>query len=804
VTSASLSTGVRTVAAPRPASGEVGACRNVGVLLWGQATPGTTRDQDERARKGALAALGTLGAVFVAYVVWTVFRARPDADSWFPDAFEVVVALLCLSRGLVRRRGRLVPVALGLGLLSWAGGDTLWTAQTAAYGAHVPSPSWADAFWLGFYPPAYVAVVLFVRQGARRVADSSWLDGVVASLGAGAACAVFVFYDVAITAGKSPLAKAAYIAYPIGDLVLFALVVGGATVLSGKWTPQWALMAGAMVVNAVGDTFNLFTASYTPDRLGTVAHDLAWPLAGLLLAIAMWLPSGPRQPAISDRTAGFTLPGLAALCSLAILSLASLLEVNQVALALASATLAVAGLRVAWSARALRSATKDRHRQSITDELTGLKNRRYLLQLLDATLSGPWGALTVPTTLLFIDLNRFKEVNDSFGHAAGDELLKQLGPRLAGTLAAQGELVRLGGDEFAAVLVGQDATAGEAVARCLLVSLAEPFAIEGVTVSVSASVGIATAPQDARDPSGLLKCADTAMFRAKFADLPCAVYDPGQDEGADRLRLSDELSQTLQAGGFQLHFQPQLDFRSGEISAVEVLLRWPHPRSGYVPPLKFLPLAEESGLMPALTAWVLDRALAQCAAWRRAGKRVTVAVNVSPSNLLDDGFIDVVHNLLDRYQLPHGAVVLEVTETSVIANFQRAKRVIDELRQIGVMVSIDDFGAGFTSLAYLRDLAVGELKLDGSFIKPLAGAGTQRDRALVRSTISLGQAMGLRVVAECIEDPGTMKLLADLGCDVGQGFFIGRPVPAEALDFGPPIAEVAPPGRAMVAVSGPN
>jgi EAL domain-containing protein (putative c-di-GMP-specific phosphodiesterase class I) len=249
------------------------------------------------------------------------------------------------------------------------------------------------------------------------------------------------------------------------------------------------------------------------------------------------------------------------------------------------------------------------------------------------------------------------------------------------------------------------------------------------------------------------------------------------------LLLVEELRAAVDAGELVLHYQPQLCLRTGEIVALEALLRWPHPRLGLVPPLKFLPLAEEAGLMRPLTAWVLREALAQCAAWRAEGHDVAISVNISTSNLVETGFTDVVRSLLEGFGLPPEALVLEMTETSIISDFERSKDVIEELRSLGLIVSIDDFGAGFTSLAYLSSLAVGELKLDRTFILGLASGEHQRDPELVRATIDLGHALGLRVVAEGIEDVATLDLLSDLGCDLAQGYYISRPMPASDTSF---------------------
>jgi len=748
------------------------------------------RDQEVLARTWGRAPFVLLGVLLIAYLGWVILRPHfgysPVLNGWVPDAFELTVACLCLARGLSRQPGRAVALGFGVGLLSWAIGDTLWTAQTLG-GASPPSPSWSDAFWLGFYPAAYVAVILLLRQEVRRIGDLSWLDGVVAALGAAAVCAAFAFQGLAEYAGASTLAKATNLAYPIGDLLLFALVVGGVTLLSGKMTLPWVLLAVAMALNALGDTFNLFPSSLGTPRADAVFHVLAWPTAGLLIAIAVWLPNRPADILAAERPAGFWLPGFAALCAFVILFTGSLRHVSRLSLGLAAAALLAVGVRLALSVRGLHAVTQDRLSQARTDELTGLGNRRYLDQVLHAffTDQAQDRGTMRELSFIYIDLDHFKEINDSFGHSAGDELLKQLGPRLRSSLRHSEVLVRLGGDEFGVVLVDTQADAATAVAHRLMGSLDEPFVLNGVNASVGASMGIATAPADATDTDGLIRCADIAMYRAKLGDAAFAAYDPNLDGGGNLWHLGDELRTALEEGALVLYYQPQLDLRTGEISAVEALLRWPHPRLGFVPPDKFIPLAEGGGLMPSLTAWVLDQALAQCSIWRAAGKRITVSVNASPTNLLDAGFTDLVKHLLGKHDVPAESLVLEITETSVIANLEGIKRVVRELRELGVVVSIDDFGAGFTSLGLLGELAVGELKLDGVFITGLGTGCRERDLELVRATTDLGHAMGFRVVAECIEDEATLDLLRDLGCDLGQGYFISRPLPADRLVFGP-------------------
>lgn len=729
-----------------------------------------------------------LGILLVDYLEWLALRPHVqyslDLNGWAVDGFEVVVAVLCLTRALLRAPGRAAALALGAAFLSWGIGDTIWTAQTV--GRPVPSNlSLVEALWLGFYPLACVGVVLFVRHESGRTDRLTLLDGAVAALGAAALCAAFAFQAVGHPMGGTHLSEAANIGFPIGDLLLFGVLVGAAALVCNWNAAPMILVAGAMVLNAACVTFTLVPSGLLNHRTVDIVHVLAWPAAGFLVSLAVWLPRRRFSILSTSRPPGYLLPGLASFSALTILLVGCLHHVNRVALGLAAATLVAVSVRLWTSVRSLRAQAHDRHHQAITDELTGLANRRHMFDILDAFFEDRdvKEAKDRRLAFLYVDLNDFKTINDSFGHVVGDELLRQLGPRLGALLGRSQVLVRLGGDELGVIL--PDASPAEAisVAQRITEAIAKPFLLDGMSVSIGASIGIASVPSDATDCVGLLRCADVSMYRAKMSQASFAVYDALLDGGNNQWRLVEELRHAMQTGGLELHYQPQLDLRNGEITGVEALIRWPHARLGFVPPTKFLPLAEEAGLMPALTSIVLDDALRQCAIWREAGHNHAVSVNVSPKNLLDPGLIDLVERLLARHTVPAKALVLEVTETTAIENFERVKLVIDGLRYLGILVSIDDFGAGFTSLAHLAGLAVEELKLDGSFITGLAKAKGERDVELVRAIIELGHSMGLRVVAEAIEDKATLQLLSDLGCDRGQGFFIGRPVPADELSL---------------------
>jgi diguanylate cyclase (GGDEF)-like protein len=733
------------------------------------------------------ACYGFLGLMVFGYFVSLLVRgAGVDwtwLDGWTVAGIELAATALCARRALHGSTRSAIPVVLALALLAWSLGDVALTAETLGNAA-APSVSIADAFYLCFYPLAYVATVLLLRANVGRLSKPNWLDGFIVGLGASALCAAFAFHSIVHDSARSALSAAVNLSYPIGDVLLLFLVVGGSTMLGRGRRISWWLLALGIGANVLGDTSNLFQGSLGSTALGLDANALAWPLAIVLMSMSVWFPPPERSPFDEPRTSGFVLPGLAALVGLALLCVGTQRHVGTTALALALATLLAIGIRFGLSARDLRNVTEQRHRLAMTDELTGLGNRRRLTQVLESFFGGNEdGTELSKMAFLFVDLNHFKEINDSFGHPAGDELLRQVGPRLAAAVRTSDAVMRMGGDEFGIVLLDADEADAVAVAERVADSLLETFPIKEVAARVGVSIGIALCPSDATDATGLLWCADVAMYRAKLGNTPFARYDNELDGRDEQLKMVDELRHAVEHGELVVHFQPQLDLRTGRVVAVEALVRWPHPTHGLIPPLKFLPLAEDAGLMHALTLLVLDRSIAQCATWRSQGCELSISVNITVANLLSDGFTELIEELLDRHHIDGSALILELTETSVVSDFEGSQSVIGRLRDLGVEVSIDDFGAGATSLAYLSALAVRELKLDRSLILGMGGAEGARELELVRATIELGHAMGLRVVAEGIEDEATLELLRELGCDLAQGFLISRPMPAGELSF---------------------
>ena len=420
--------------------------------------------------------------------------------------------------------------------------------------------------------------------------------------------------------------------------------------------------------------------------------------------------------------------------------------------------------------------------QARHDALTGLPNRLLLQEQLRHILCGPVRAERDRdgAALLLLDLDRFKEVNDSFGHHHGDVLLRQVAERIRAALRATDLIARLGGDEFAALLPRTDRSGALAVVEMIHAALAPPFAIEGQTFSVEASIGVVVSPNDGHDPETLLRRADVAMYVAKRQGAPYALYSPEADaHNHRRFTLGAELRQAIKDGALLLHYQPKAALTTGQVTGVEALVRWPHPERGLIPPDEFIPLAEETGAIAPLTWWVLETALRQARAWRRSGRSLDMAVNLSAANLRDPRLSGKILTLLRRYATPPSMLRIELTESAIMDDPEHAIDVLTRLTQCGVRLSVDDFGTGYSSLAYLKRLPIDELKIDRSFVCDMIG--DPADAAIVASTIGLGHNLGLRVVAEGVEDEETWRRLAGLGCDLAQGYYLSRPLPAAEI-----------------------
>jgi len=419
--------------------------------------------------------------------------------------------------------------------------------------------------------------------------------------------------------------------------------------------------------------------------------------------------------------------------------------------------------------------------RAFRDSLTDLPNRSQLHRDFPSHRQLDYER-GLSTGLALFDLDHFKDVNDTLGHHVGDKLLVQLARRLQDELDVGDHILhRLGGDEFAVLIAGlTDRDHAVRATRHILAKIRRPFRVDGMTLEVGASVGIAIAPDHGVDSHELLRCADVAMYQAKMTSDGVALYDPGDDRHSPRrLELIAQLGDAIRSGQLELHYQPVLALASRRVTGVEALVRWRHPELGLLPPAEFIPLAEVGDLIQPLTTWVTDAAVAQLRAWLADGHDLSMAINLSTRTLLDrDGVGRLVEAIRLRGVDP-GRVEFEVTETALLADAETATRTLDELHAAGVRIAIDDFGTGYSSLTSLRRFPVDTLKIDRSFISDLL-----RDRtsdAIVRSVIGLAQRVGIRVVAEGVEDETTLAALVELGCDEAQGFLIARPAAAAVV-----------------------
>jgi diguanylate cyclase (GGDEF)-like protein len=425
-----------------------------------------------------------------------------------------------------------------------------------------------------------------------------------------------------------------------------------------------------------------------------------------------------------------------------------------------------------------RASRRLRH-LALHDGLTGLPNRTLFHERVERAIKGTRANRMV--AVLLVDLDRFKEVNDTLGHDHGDELLEVVAERLGGALRHGDTLARLGGDEFAVVLgdLPHRGAAAELAGR-LHDALRRPFGLRGIAVELDASIGVAFCPEHGRDVTTLLQRADVAMYEAKRSQNRIETYATERDPYSPaRLSLLGELRRAIDADELVLHYQPKVSLEGGRVTGVEALVRWQHPRHGLLQPDQFVPLAERTGTIAHLTRWVLDAALRQCREWRAVHPRLTVAVNLAAANVLDVGLPAMVEERLRAHGLPGGALECEVSEHTVMSDPQRVSDVLAGLRALGVRLSLDDFGTGQASLAYLKRLPLDEVKIDRAFVTSMAH--DDGDAVIVRSTIDLARNLGLDVVAEGVETEDVLQALVGLRCGSAQGFYLSRPLPSDEL-----------------------
>ena len=734
-----------------------------------------------RRRRAAGATAAVMLLALCAHIVYAAIGAGASdlADALIDQGARQLVTIsavvLCVLS--VRRgdpdRGSWLALAIGLGV--WVAGNSYWDL-VLVHQEDPPIPSLADAGRLAFYPFAYLCLGLHVRRTVRAVPASMWLDGLVGVLAVAALGMATVVAPIVAGIGGSTAELVVNAAYPICDVLLLALVIAFLGLAGGGRGRAWTLLGAGFALFAAADTAYLYLLAGGVAVSGPALKSV-YLLGIATIALASWQrPATVRRRRRAGRRI-LALPFAACTVSIGMLLLSGLGSAHPVASCFAAAALVVAMIRTSLSVQELARMAETR-RQASTDELTGLPNRRWFDRELRRAIDRA-RADDEELALLVIDLDHFKELNDTLGHHAGDRVLAQLGPRIRTALRAEDHVARLGGDEFAALLPG--AGAAEGAGERIAAALSERFSVEGIELQIAASIGVALFPEHGDDAETLLQRADVAMYQAKHRRSGTEFYARERDRHTrERLQLIGELRDAVARDHLTLHFQPKLDLGRNRINGVEALVRWPHPTRGMVPPDEFIPLAEQTGVIGPLTELVIRKALRQAADWAARGIALTMAVNVSATNLLENGWTEGVLAALERHGVRPDRFVVEITEDVLMTDPDRSLTALAVLSAAGVRVALDDFGTGYSSLSYLKRLPVDELKIDRSFVFEM---GTDpADAAIVQTAVDLGRRLGISVAAEGVEDADTLRRLTEYGAMTAQGFHIARPMPARDLE----------------------
>ena len=725
-------------------------------------------------------ALGVLALGVVVFTASTLLRDHAGRnvilDSYLYSALNISAAAFVLFRAFRARAERWPCLLIGAGMASFAAGDVV-------YALWVPEgqmPSVADPLYLAFYPLVYAGMVMLMRERLRRVPTAFRLDALICGLTLGAVAAAIATGPINAALQGEPAAVFVGLAYPVGDLLLLALTAGMLPILGWRAELRWGLLVAGFMSFAIADTVYLFQTSSGTYLEGTWI-DACWPIASLLIAISGWLPSSGARPRPKPGLASY-VP--AVLCGGVALAVAVMANQTRVAVTLAALTLIAVAWRFAVTFRDV-SATAEAHRQAMTDELTGLPNRMSLATTLTAVSVDESSTLfrsRSSRALLLLDIDQFREINYFAGRHVGDQLLNRIAERLSQSVRPGDVIARTGRDEFAILFADSvDITTARARAGAMLEALRAPFELDPITLQVEASISIALCPDHCEHPNELLNCVETTMPEAKAASSKILVHDPGKVrmEKDNDDYLIEELRAALFTDELTCYYQPKIRADDGRVHSVEALLRWRHPSRGLLLPEKFLPAAERAGLMRQIANCVVNLALGQVRAWHDDGVRMTVAVNLSVANLLDLDLVDTIDRLLTTHRVPPDALILEITEGTFANDSSRSRNTVYALRRLGVRISLDDYGTGWSSLARLQDLSVDELKLDRVFVSRLAE--DPRSIAIVRSTVALAHSLGADLVAEGVEDEATLHALRRYGCNITQGFVHTPPLPAEEL-----------------------
>ncbi|BBY66352.1 putative bifunctional diguanylate cyclase/phosphodiesterase [Mycolicibacterium helvum] len=746
--------------------------------------------------------------VFVGYVLFilagratgTPFRVIVDL---VPIALTITAAVFCaVATRTMQGRMRLAWLSMTVGLLGWGLGQVIWTHYELQL-PEVPFPSIADAGYLALPVGGCLALLLFPVEGTQS-RGRLVLDGIIVALSLFLVSWVIILRPLYLADTPNRLGFAISLAYPIFDITILTVAAVVLVRASDDHRLSLTLLTAGVVCFAFSDSGFAYLAVGNRYRSGNMI-DIGWAAGLLLITVAA---TAGHEGTERQRDA-FVLPGWTSVwLPYAPLLVAGFVTAAQPVPVLKTRPVIIAAgiLAVAVLARQFLAVREDRRLvatvadQARHDPLTGLANRAlfnerltYAMQLRERE--------GLQLAVVSVDLNDFKLVNDTLGHLVGDDLLIGVGRRLRNCVRGSGTVARLGGDEFS-LLVDGGAEAAERVGARIVEAFEEPFQLSGHELLMRPSIGLAVA--DSNEPhlaaEELLRRADTAMYSAKRSRFRgVQVYNPDMhllDEAADvqvfgapaaisdgggvgTVLLLGKLRQAVDRAELTLAYQPKFDLRTAEMVGVEGLLRWPQPGGDALAPEEFLPLIRRHGLMGPVTQLVITRALDDALVWHRAGVDVPVAVNVFAPSMANAGLPAIIAKELSDRGLRSAALAVEITEDLFLDSSERTRAVLEQLRQNGIRIAIDDFGSGYSALSYLRDLPIDEVKLDRSFVAPILADA--RAAAVVRAVVDLAHVLDLTVVVEGVEDAATAALVRELGCDIGQGFFYGPPVSPEEV-----------------------
>jgi diguanylate cyclase (GGDEF)-like protein len=718
-----------------------------------------------------------LGVALLVQLVHYQFHPWPELSGllggWLTTFFEAAAGVLCLVRAARFHKERAVWSLIGVAMLMWAGADLLYTFVYADMEV-LPVPTASDIVFLAAYPLIGLAIVLLTRDRVKAPKAGLVIDGLLAALALATVSAAFLIGPMIDAGGGDAAAVAVTAAYQAFDVVLLGMVFA-VYALTG-WRPGRALLVlgAAILAITVGDS--MYTLSLSSSGYQGNVVDWLYSLGAVLFGVTAWVAPAPKREVLATRGLSFVVPALFTAAALSILIIDHFQPVPTIAIVLAALTLLLSIVRTVSGygvAKALAQSLSD----ALADPLTEIGNRNFFAREMMRALATR-RRTGASVSVLFLDLNDFKAINDGLGHAVGDQCLQKVAERLTSTLREFETCARLGGDEFGIVLERTGATEAGVVAERVAAAIDAPMHLAGREVHCGAAIGIAVADDDS-SVDALLHQADIAMYEAKEHSSTYRVFSATTAADSGQLELGSQLRRGIEHHELELFFQPQLDLRSDRITSVEALVRWQHPERGLLLPGDFLVAADRSHQMSALTDEVLRLATDALTSWQRQGVVLAVAVNVPGSVLRDGDLAKRFSSMIASKGLLPDCLTIELTEDAVGLDLDWVESSLRELAELGFAISIDDFGQGHSSLNRLHKLPISELKVDRAFVAGMLA--NRHDAAIVRSTINLGHELDLSIVAEGVEDEATLKQLKDLDCDLAQGYLIARPMPGDRI-----------------------